>query len=46
MNDQPRRTTGEYAAYTHAEPSLTLGAAAAAWPGITYEVTGPFRGVG
>ena len=39
MNDQPRRTTGEYAAYTHAEPSLTLGAAAAAaaWPGITYE---------
>ena len=37
MNDQPRRTTGEYAAYTHAEPALTLGSAAAAWPGITYE---------
>jgi hypothetical protein len=37
MAEQPRGTTGHYAEYAHREPSLTLGAAAAAaaWPGIT-----------
>lgn len=39
MTEQPRETTGRYAEFAHREPSLTLGAAAAAatWPGITYE---------
>ena len=39
MIEQPREATGRYAEFAHREPSLTLGAAAAAaaWPGITYE---------
>lgn len=41
MTEQPRNAAGEYAAFAHREPSLTLGAAGApsdaAWPAITYE---------